>query len=206
MKELIRTGKTVEEAINLALQDFGVPREMVDIEVLDEGGKGFLGLISKQAIVRVVLKDVIKESAKNFLQNVINAMKLDVTFDIEETEDTIKFNLQGKNVGLLIGKRGETLDALQYLVNVVASKYKGYERYRRIVLDAGNYRKRREETLTRLARKLARKVMETKESIELEPMSPNERRIIHLALQDHPYVETYSEGEEPNRRVIIALK
>jgi spoIIIJ-associated protein len=206
LKELIRTGKTVEEAVNLALQDFGVPREMVEIEVLDEGGKGFLGLISKQAIVRVVLKDVIKESAKNFLQSVINAMKLDVTFDIEETEDTIKFNFQGKNVGILIGKRGETLDALQYLVNVVASKYKGYERYRRIVLDAGNYRKRREETLTRLAKKLAKKVMETKESIELEPMSPNERRIIHLALQDHPYVETYSEGEEPNRRVIIALK
>ncbi|ERM91606.1 MAG: putative RNA-binding protein [Caldanaerobacter subterraneus] len=206
MKELIRTGKTVEEAINLALKDFGVPREMVEVEVLDEGGKGFLGLISKQAIVKVVLKDVIKESAKNFLKQVIDAMKLDITFEIEETEDTIKFNLQGKNVGLLIGRRGETLDALQYLVNVVASKYKGYERYRRIILDAGNYRKRREETLTRLARKLAKKVMETKESIELEPMTPNERRIIHLALQDHPYVETYSEGEEPNRRVIIALK
>ncbi|MEQ2129965.1 RNA-binding cell elongation regulator Jag/EloR [Caldanaerobacter subterraneus KAk] len=206
MKELIRTGKTVEEAINLALKDFGVPREMVEVEVLDEGGKGFLGLISKQAIVKVVLKDVIKESAKNFLKQVIDAMKLDITFEIEETEDTIKFNLQGKNVGLLIGRRGETLDALQYLVNVVASKYKGYERYRRIILDAGNYRKRREETLTRLARKLAKKVMETKESIELESMTPNERRIIHLALQDHPYVETYSEGEEPNRRVIIALK
>lgn len=206
MKELIRTGKTVEEAINLALKDFGVPREMVEVEVLDEGGKGFLGLISKQAIVKVVLKDVIKESAKNFLKQVIDAMKLDITFEIEETEDTIKFNLQGKNVGVLIGRRGETLDALQYLVNVVASKYKGYERYRRIILDAGNYRKRREETLTRLARKLAKKVMETKESIELEPMTPNERRIIHLALQDHPYVETYSEGEEPNRRVIIALK
>ncbi|MBE3578900.1 MAG: protein jag [Caldanaerobacter subterraneus] len=206
MKELIRTGKTVEEAINLALKDFGVPREMVEVEVLDEGGKGFLGLISKQAIVKVVLKDVIKESAKNFLKQVIDAMKLDITFEIEETEDTIKFNLQGKNVGLLIGRRGETLDALQYLVNVVASKYKGYERYRRIILDAGNYRKRREETLTRLAKKLAKKVMETKESIELEPMTPNERRIIHLALQDHPYVETYSEGEEPNRRVIIALK
>jgi spoIIIJ-associated protein len=206
LKELIRTGKTVEEAINLALKDFGVPREMVEVEVLDEGGKGFLGLISKQAIVKVVLKDVIKESAKNFLKQVIDAMKLDITFEIEETEDTIKFNLQGKNVGLLIGRRGETLDALQYLVNVVASKYKGYERYRRIILDAGNYRKRREETLTRLARKLAKKVMETKESIELEPMTPNERRIIHLALQDHPYVETYSEGEEPNRRVIIALK
>ncbi|NNG67148.1 RNA-binding cell elongation regulator Jag/EloR [Caldanaerobacter subterraneus] len=206
MKELIRTGKTVDEAINLALKDFGVPREMVEVEVLDEGGKGFLGLISKQAIVKVVLKDVIKESAKNFLKQVIDAMKLDITFEIEETEDTIKFNLQGKNVGLLIGRRGETLDALQYLVNVVASKYKGYERYRRIILDAGNYRKRREETLTRLARKLAKKVMETKESIELEPMTPNERRIIHLALQDHPYVETYSEGEEPNRRVIIALK
>ncbi|AAM25901.1 RNA-binding cell elongation regulator Jag/EloR [Caldanaerobacter subterraneus] len=206
MKELIRTGKTVEEAINLALKDFGVPRDMVEVEVLDEGGKGFLGLISKQAIVKVVLKDVIKESAKNFLKQVIDAMKLDITFEIEETEDTIKFNLQGKNVGLLIGRRGETLDALQYLVNVVASKYKGYERYRRIILDAGNYRKRREETLTRLARKLAKKVMETKESIELEPMTPNERRIIHLALQDHPYVETYSEGEEPNRRVIIALK
>lgn len=196
----------MEEAINLALKDFGVPRDMVEVEVLDEGGKGFLGLISKQAIVKVVLKDVIKESAKNFLKQVIDAMKLDITFEIEETEDTIKFNLQGKNVGLLIGRRGETLDALQYLVNVVASKYKGYERYRRIILDAGNYRKRREETLTRLARKLAKKVMETKESIELEPMTPNERRIIHLALQDHPYVETYSEGEEPNRRVIIALK
>ncbi|ADD03596.1 single-stranded nucleic acid binding R3H domain protein [Thermoanaerobacter italicus Ab9] len=206
MKELIRTGKTVEEAVNLALQEFGVPREMVEVEVLDEGGKGFLGLISKQAIVKVILKDVIKESAKNFLQQVIEAMKLDVKFDIEENENTIKFNLHGKNVGLLIGHRGETLDSLQYLVNVVASKYRGYDRYRKIILDAENYRKRREEALIRLAKKLAKKVMETKESVELEPMSPNERRIIHMALQDHPYVETYSEGEEPNRRVIIALK
>ncbi|AEM80035.1 RNA-binding cell elongation regulator Jag/EloR [Thermoanaerobacter wiegelii] len=206
MKELIRTGKTVEEAVNLALQEFGVPREMVEVEVLDEGGKGFLGLISKQAIVKVILKDVVKESAKNFLQQVIEAMKLDVKFDIEEDEDTIKFNLYGKNVGLLIGHRGETLDSLQYLVNVVASKYREYDRYRRIILDAENYRKRREETLIRLAKKLAKQVMETKESVELEPMSPNERRIIHMALQDHPYVETYSEGEEPNRRVIIALK
>jgi spoIIIJ-associated protein len=206
LKELIRTGKTVEEAVNLALQEFGVPREMVEVEVLDEGGKGFLGLISKQAIVKVILKDVIKESAKNFLQQVIEAMKLDVKFDIEENENTIKFNLHGKNVGLLIGHRGETLDSLQYLVNVVASKYRGYDRYRRIILDAENYRKRREEALIRLAKKLAKKVMETKESVELEPMSPNERRIIHMALQDHPYVETYSEGEEPNRRVIIALK
>jgi spoIIIJ-associated protein len=206
LKELIRTGKTVEEAVNLALQEFGVPREMVQVEVLDEGGKGFLGLISKQAIVKVILKDVIKESAKNFLQQVIEAMKLDVKFDIEEDEDTIKFNLYGKNVGLLIGHRGETLDSLQYLVNVVASKYREYDRYRRIILDAENYRKRREETLIRLAKKLAKQVMETKESVELEPMSPNERRIIHMALQDHPYVETYSEGEEPNRRVIIVLK
>ncbi|MDK2815112.1 MAG: spoIIIJ-associated protein [Thermoanaerobacter sp.] len=196
----------MEEAVNLALQEFGVPREMVEVEVLDEGGKGFLGLISKQAIVKVILKDVIKESAKNFLQQVIEAMKLDVKFDIEENENTIKFNLHGKNVGLLIGHRGETLDSLQYLVNVVASKYRGYDRYRRIILDAENYRKRREEALIRLAKKLAKKVMETKESVELEPMSPNERRIIHMALQDHPYVETYSEGEEPNRRVIIALK
>ncbi|SFE06181.1 spoIIIJ-associated protein [Thermoanaerobacter thermohydrosulfuricus] len=206
MKELIRTGKTVEEAVNLALQEFGVPREMVEVEVLDEGGKGFLGLISKQAIVKVILKDVVKESARNFLQQVIEAMKLDVKFDIEEDEDTIKFNLYGKNVGLLIGHRGETLDSLQYLVNVVASKYREYDRYRRIILDAENYRKRREETLIRLAKKLAKQVMETKESVELEPMSPNERRIIHMALQDHSYVETYSEGEEPNRRVIIALK
>lgn len=196
----------MEEAVNLALQEFGVPREMVEVEVLDEGGKCFLGLISKQAIVKVILKDVIKESAKNFLQQVIEAMKLDVKFDIEENENTIKFNLHGKNVGLLIGHRGETLDSLQYLVNVVASKYRGYDRYRRIILDAENYRKRREEALIRLAKKLAKKVMETKESVELEPMSPNERRIIHMALQDHPYVETYSEGEEPNRRVIIALK
>ncbi|MGI1689890.1 RNA-binding cell elongation regulator Jag/EloR [Thermoanaerobacter uzonensis] len=206
MKELIRTGKTVEEAVNLALQEFGVTREMVEVEVLDEGGKGFLGLISKQAIVKVILKDVVKESARNFLQQVIEAMKLDVKFDIEEDEDTIKFNLYGKNVGLLIGHRGETLDSLQYLVNIVASKYREYDRYRRIILDAENYRKRREETLIRLAKKLAKQVMETKESVELEPMSPNERRIIHMALQDHPYVETYSEGEEPNRRVIIALK
>ncbi|KHO61583.1 DNA-binding protein [Thermoanaerobacter sp. YS13] len=206
MKELIRTGKTVEEAVNLALQEFGVTREMVEVEVLDEGGKGFLGLISKQAIVKVILKDVVKESARNFLQQVIEAMKLDVKFDIEEEEDTIKFNLYGKNVGLLIGHRGETLDSLQYLVNIVASKYREYDRYRRIILDAENYRKRREETLIRLAKKLAKQVMETKESVELEPMSPNERRIIHMALQDHPYVETYSEGEEPNRRVIIALK
>lgn len=206
MKELIRTGKTVSDAVDIALKELGVTRDMVDVEIVDEGSKGFLGILGKHAVVKVILKDIVKESAKDFLKNIINAMNIDVNFDISENEDTLNINLYGKNVGLLIGYRGETLDSLQYLVSLVANKSNPSGRYRRIIIDAENYRKKREQTLINLAQRLAKTVLERKKSIELEPMNSNERRIIHMALQDHPYVETYSEGVEPNRRVIISLK
>ncbi|MGB9679693.1 MAG: RNA-binding cell elongation regulator Jag/EloR [Thermoanaerobacteraceae bacterium] len=206
MKELIRTGKTVDDAVELALREFGVDRSMVDIQILDEGSKGFLGILGKQAVVKVILKDMVKEKAREFLQSVIKAMDVDVDFDIIEESDYLKINLYGKNVGLLIGYRGDTLDSLQYLTNLVANKAKPIDKYKKIVLDAENYREKREKTLINLAKRLAREVVEKKKSIELEPMNANERRIIHMALQDDPLVETYSEGTEPNRYVVISLR
>jgi len=206
LKELIRTGKTVDDAVELALREFGVDRSMVDIQILDEGSKGFLGILGKQAVVKVILKDMVKEKAREFLQSVIKAMDVDVDFDIIEESDYLKINLYGKNVGLLIGYRGDTLDSLQYLTNLVANKAKPIDKYKKIVLDAENYREKREKTLINLAKRLAREVVEKKKSIELEPMNANERRIIHMALQDDPLVETYSEGTEPNRYVVISLR
>lgn len=206
MREIIKTGKTVDEAIKIALNELDIERSMVDIEVLDEGSKGFLGLLGKQAIVKVVVKDIEIETAKRFLDNLIKLMNIDIKYEIQEKENNIYINLSGHNIGLLIGYRGETLDSLQYIVSVVVNRVNKESIHKRVLIDAENYRSKREKILTNLAHKIAKKVKEQNKSITLEPMNSNERRIIHLALQDDQDVETYSEGEDPNRRVTIALK
>lgn len=206
MREIIKTGKTVDEAVNAGLKELGISEDLVDIEVIDEGSKGFLGLLGKQAIVKIIVKDVIKENVKRFLDGIIKLIGVDVEYDIEEKDNSMLVNLRGNGVGLLIGYRGETLDALQYLISLAANKKNSEGIHKRILLDAENYREKREKILINLANKIAKKVKQENRSITLEPMNANERRIIHLALQDDPDVETFSEGEEPNRRVTISLK
>ena len=205
MREIEVTGKTVDEAIKNGLESLGLGREAVDVEILEQPTKGILGLFGqKPARVRLTVKSKVTERSKEFLDEIIKAMGLNVNYEIFQREEQILINLYGNDVGVLIGHRGETLDALQYLVNLAANKNE--EIPRRIVLDAQGYRERREKTLIRLAEKVADKVKQKGHPYALEPMTPQERRIIHTALQNHEGVYTYSEGEEPNRKVIIAPK
>jgi spoIIIJ-associated protein len=206
-KTIEKTGRTVDEAVKNSLDELNVTRDKVDIEVLDQGSKGLFGLLgSKLAKVRVTVKYDYTYEAKTFLRNVLNAMDIKAEINTEETQDGIKITLRGPNMGILIGHRGETLDSLQYLVSLVINKDCSGSQYKRVVLDTENYRQKREETLKRLAQRLAQNAKATNKSIVLEPMNPYERRIIHAALQDNPYVKTRSEGEEPFRKVVIELK
>lgn len=200
------SGKTVEEAIHSALKELNVTKDKVDIKVIDEGSKGLFKLFKgKEAKVEVILKDDYIGKAKKFLRDILNSMGILAEIRIKEEDDIIKVNLIGPNMGLIIGYRGETLDSLQYLVNLVVNKdNKGT--YKKVILDTENYRTKREETLKRLATKLANKVRKTNKAISLEPMNPYERRIIHATLQNDSYVYTYSEGEEPYRKVVVDLK
>ena len=206
MKSIEIEGKTVEEALNKALLELKTDEHMVDVDVLEQGSKGLFNVIGvKPAKVRVSLKYDYIEEARNFLANILKAMKIDAEINIEEDDDTLHINLNGKNIGLLIGYRGETLDSIQYLVSLVVNKVHELP-HKRVILDTENYRSKREETLKGVAVKTANRVMKTKRSFKLEPMNPYERRIIHSALQANAFVVTHSEGEEPFRRVVIELK
>jgi spoIIIJ-associated protein len=206
MKIIEMTGRTVDEAIKNALNELKLTEDKVEVEVLEEGSKGLFKLIgAKPARIRVKVKRDYIYEAKNFIRDVLNTMGIRAEIRIKEEEDTVKISLTGPDMGILIGYRGETLDSLQYLVSLVVNK--GHETaYKRVVLDTENYRSKREETLKRLAQKVAGTVRRTGKLIRLEPMNPYERRIIHSALQDDRYVKTHSEGDEPYRRVVIDLK
>ena len=199
------TGKNIDEAIEKALKELQITRENATIEILEEGNKGFLGFIgSKDAKVRVAKNVNPVELAKEFLNLVTREMKVDVFYEVENREDLIYINIKGKDVGILIGRRGETLESLQYLTSLAVQKK--IEDRIRIILDIDGYRDKREQTLTRLANSLYEKAKKTSKTIILEPMNPHERRIIHTALQDKNDIQTYSEGEEPYRKVVISLK
>ena len=209
------SAKTVEDAIAAALEKLGASKDDVNIEVLEEGSKGFLGLGAKNAVVRAVRKFDPESAAKTFLKEIFVAMGLVVDIDTKLTdkpgkqEKQLVINLSGENMGVLIGKRGQTLDSLQYLVTLVVNKNAKKDSnnpYTSIFLDTENYRKRRKETLESLAHNLARKVKHTRRDVILEPMNPYERRIIHSALQNDRYVTTYSQGVDPNRNIVITLK
>lgn len=205
MDEIKRSGKTVDDAVNEALKELSVLKEEVDITVLEEGSKGFLGMFGgKDAIVLVKKKFNPKKVAENFLREMFLAMGIIVKIDANLKDKQLFIDLSGDDMGILIGKRGITLDSIQYLVNLVVNK--GNAPYISITLDTENYRQRRKETLESLAFNLAKKVKQTRKSVVLEPMNPYERRIIHAALQGDKYVTTHSEGEEPFRRVVITLK
>ena len=203
---LEKTGKTVEEAYQAALAELGLPESRVSYEVIEEPSKGFLGIIGgKLAKVRVTVRELSPlEKAENFLKEIFSSMHLDVKMEREDKEESYIFNLVGENLGILIGKHGQTLDALQYLTNLAAGK--SFRHHYFILLDVENYRERRQDTLEALARRLAGKVKRTGEEIRLEPMAAGERRIIHLALQDDHAVSTDSEGEAPYRYVVIRPK
>lgn len=199
-----KTGKSVQEAITLALEELNIDMDSADIEVLDEGSKGIFGIGSKMAKVRVTLKISPTGDAQKFLQDVFSKMKVSVDIEAEEDEESMMLRIKGKDSGIIIGRRGETLDALQYLASLVANK--GREGYKRVTVDIENYRQKREETLVRLAERLAERVVRYRKNVTLEPMNPYERRIIHSSLQNNKLVETYSVGDEPNRKVVITLK
>ncbi len=211
MNKVVATGKSVEEAVKSALIQLGASEEDVSIKIIEQPSKKFFGLMgSKEAVVEVEI--INKESsvnsvdvAKAFLEDVFKAMDINVTIEIFNRDDHVLLNLVGKNLGILIGRRGQTLDSLQYLVNIVANKHVSGSKTR-FILDAEDYRYRRRLTLEDLAEKLAEKAVRTGRDVVLEPMTPLERKIIHSQLQNHPLVETYSLGEEPNRKVIITLK
>ena len=201
------TAKTVDEAITNALIKLGTTSDNVEIEVIEKESSGFLGLFNnKPARIKAKCKYTADGAARNFLTQVFDAMNIDAEIDLkyDELENTLDINLSGKDMGVLIGKRGQTLDSLQYLVSLVVNK--NSETYLKVKLDTENYRERRKETLENLAKNIAYKVKRTKKAVSLEPMNPYERRIIHSALQNDKFVETHSEGDEPYRRVVVTVK
>ncbi len=203
------SAKTVNDAITEACQKLGVVSDKLEVEVIEEGSAGFLGIGSKNAVIRAsvkVEKISLEDYAKNFLNDVFAAMKLEVVVEVKYNEDTkeMEINLIGDDCGNLIGKRGQTLDSIQYLVSLVVNKE--CDDYVRVKVDTENYRERRKETLENLAKNKAYQVKRTRRPYSFEPMNPYERRIIHSALQNDKYVTTHSEGEEPYRKVVVTLK
>lgn len=203
------SAKTVSDAITEACQKFSVTSDKLEYEVVQEGSSGFLGINAKPAIIKARVKEeekTIDIKAKDFLSDVFKSMNLAVVIDAayDDIENTLDIELSGDEMGVLIGKRGQTLDSLQYLVSLVVNK--DVDDYIRVKLDTENYRQRRKETLENLAKNISYKVKRTRRPVSLEPMNPYERRIIHSALQNDKYVTTHSEGEEPFRRVVVTLK
>lgn len=251
MNEITVSAKTLDDAITEALIQLGATSDQVEYDVIEKGSAGFLGIGSKQAVIKAwrkvetpvveEIKEEIKQEIKEekeltiakkvveehpvkehkehklgtvekttvsaceaFLHDVLKTMGMEVEIisHIDE-EGALNIEMKGENMGILIGKRGQTLDSLQYLTNRVANK--SQEEYVRVKLDTENYRQRRKETLENLAKNIAYKVKRTKKPVSLEPMNPYERRVIHSALQGDKYVSTHSEGEEPYRRVVVTL-
>lgn len=202
------SGKNVDEAISKAMVALGASSDALEYEVIDKGSAGILGGLigSKPAVIRARKKKNVIEQGTEFLERVFGTMGMNVTVvtSYNEEEKTVSYDLSGDEMGVLIGKRGQTLDSLQHLVGLVVNK--NSEEYIRVKLDTENYRERRKETLEMLARNIATKVKRTKHPVSLEPMNPYERRIIHSALQNDKYVITKSEGEEPYRHVVVMLK
>ena len=204
MKEVVQEGKTKEEAVALALEKLGVDESRVDIEVLEESGKLF-GLIgSKSVRLKVTLKPDAIGEVDVFIRTIMKYLGVDADLRIELEEDAIYATITGDDTGILIGRFGQTLDSVQYLLNVILShKYPGHQK---VILNISDYRQRREMSLRKMARNLAVKVTKTRKNVSLAPMSPHDRRLIHLALADMKHVVTFSEGSGKNRKVVIAYK
>lgn len=197
-----KTAKNAEEAKNAALAELGIKEEDAIVTVIEEGSKGFLGIGSKDARVSVEAKDPNAAVAGGFLSDIFGAMGMEVGISSATEDNTVNIELSGERMGLVIGKRGDTLDALQYLTSLVINQQSD-ERVR-VVLDTENYREKRHSALIALSKRLADKVARTGKKHTLEPMNPYERRIIHSTLQGNDKVTTFSIGDEPYRKVVIA--
>ena len=215
MKKIVASGKTIEDALRKGLTELQVTEERVQVTVLDQPSRGLFGLIgAKEAKLELMLlpepepaKPIAQpvDEAERFISEVAATMGLNVSINRKESREGLTLALSGGgDIGMLIGRRGQTLDALQYLANIVANRYS--DSHLRIVLDAEDFRERRRKTLEDLSERLAGQVIRTKKEVVLEPMSPQERKIIHSQLQNHARVKTFSKGDEPNRRVVITLK
>ncbi len=205
MRSVEKTGRTVDEAIGAALAELGVPKSDCRIEVLAEPSRGFLGILgTREARVRVTVKESRAELAKAFLAGVLERMNTEAAIEVRPRGDTLHLDVVGKDMGILIGRRGDTLRALEFLTNLASSKGSGEAL--RVVVDVSGYRKRRERELEEMARNLARRVMRTGQRVVTQPLEARDRRIVHLALQGSKRVTTHSEGEEPFRRVVISPK
>jgi len=198
------SAKTVEDALTEALVELGTTSDQVEYEVVEKGSAGFLGIGSKAAVIKVRKKCSVEDNIREFLGKVFDAMDLEVEIVITNEENNYAVDLKGADMGVLIGKRGQTLDSLQYLTNLAVNK--NTEEHVKVKIDTEDYRNRRKETLENLAKNIAYKVKRTKRAVSLEPMNPFERRVIHSALQNDKFVTTHSEGEEPYRHVVVTLK
>jgi spoIIIJ-associated protein len=220
MKSVETEGKTTEEAIHKACEELGAPREELEIEVLSNGSSGFLGMGAKNARIRATVKEKsaprisearplravsdpqAAESAKKILQHILRLLEVEATVDLKEESERILLNIKGDGSGLLIGRKGQTLDALEYLINKIV--HKDAEDKKRIVVDTENYRLRREDSLVKLAQRLAEKAKRLGRPVTISPMSAHDRRIVHLALQDDKTLRTWSTGSGLYRKVIIS--
>lgn len=199
------SAKTVDEALTEALMKLETTSDQIEYEVIEKESSGLLGLFSKPAKIRVCKKESVDDKVRNFLADLFEKMEIEVevVLDYKQEEGVIEIELKGNEMGLLIGKRGQTLDSIQFLTSLVANNNR--EDYVKIKMDTENYRERRRQTIENLARNIASKVKKTRKPAYLEPMNPYERRIIHAVLQNDKYVETYSEGEEPFRKVVVNI-
>jgi len=198
------SAKTVDEAITEALVKLGTTSDRIEYEIVEKGNNGFLGIGRKDAVIKVRKKYSVNDDIKDFLNKVFEAMdlKVEIVMTAEENSNVINVDLKGDDMGVLIGKRGQTLDSLQYLTNLAVNK--NAESFVKVKIE--DYRKRRRETLENLAKNIAYKVKRTKRPVSLEPMNPYERRVIHSTLQNDKFVTTHSEGDEPYRHVVVTLK
>ena len=206
MKCVEVSGRNYDEALEQALKDLNASKDEVEIEVVEEGSKGLFNLFgNKKTVLKVTTKPNSIDNGVEFLSNVLKTMKIEAKVEVVEEDDSAVFNISGEGMGTIIGYRGETLDSLQYLLSLVVNKDHNIP-YKRVTLDTENYRSKREETLKHLAEKTAEKVLNSGRAFKLEPMNPYERRIIHSALQGRNDVYTYSDGEEPRRRIVVDIK
>ncbi|MCF8008697.1 MAG: protein jag [Halanaerobiales bacterium] len=205
MEKKIYKAESVNEAIKNGLDDLNIDRSKAEINIIEQGNKGFLGLIGKkQAQIEIIIEEDPIEKGKEFLKDIFKNTNLDVDINVIQSktnQEQVVYDVHSPDLGIVIGRRGETLDALQYLTSLVVNR--DTEDYLRIIIDAEGYRERREKTLERLAKKLAQKAVSKGRKVVLEPMPPHERRIIHITLKEDSRVKSYSEGEEPFRKVMI---
>ncbi|WP_243298971.1 RNA-binding cell elongation regulator Jag/EloR [Bacillus litorisediminis] len=203
MKQTTATGQSVEEAVQSALAELNITMDKAEITVIDEGKKGLLGIFgTRPAVVKVKIKvDPIQDSI-NYLKAVTEKMGVQVDIEVSQNGRNLELTMNSDKSGLLIGKRGQTLNALQYLTQLVANH--SSEQYVTVILDTENYREKRNQTLVQLAERLAYKAIQTKKEVVLEPMPSYERKVIHTALSNNTKVRTFSSGTEPNRHIVIA--